>query len=45
MTTKLKTGITILVVIFVILGIWLALGWKITRKTGYTVAVVTGTTF
>lgn len=45
MTTKLKMGITILIVIFVILGIWLAVGRHTARKPGYTIAVVTGTTF
>lgn len=44
MTMK-STGITILVVVLVILGAWLVLGRFIARETGYTVAVVTGTTF
>lgn len=45
MTMKLKTIITVLVVILVILGAWLVLGRFIAREAGYTVAVVTGTTF
>jgi ABC-type amino acid transport substrate-binding protein len=46
MTMKLKVGIIALIVLLVAVGSWLILGkHQIAKETGYTIAVVTGTTF